>query len=293
MLQREEIHSIVNIASARGHVTEPQPVFVLGSMRSGASLLALSLSQHSTIAPVQDTVWLERFAMGLQQTYLDATSNTPFPKFGSTGVDQTSFFAHFGDAVSRMIAGDGASTHWLDSTYTHAFIAAPLARLFPHGRFIHVLRDVDGVVGSLTSAENRKSYRSQHRQLSVRDAYEHWLDVVTACVEAERCLGSNVVLRIRRDDLVREPERMLRRCMDFLGEPFEHACLRPFAGFDQELPRLQAPDVDEPWRTQVDIFSRTLLDETEPNYRGDDAWRARLETAFLKRCTTAPVPETN
>src|SRR4028119_1367870 len=51
--------------------TTPRPIFVLGTLRSGASLLTLSLSQHPNIFPVLETNWFERFGMGLQQSYSD------------------------------------------------------------------------------------------------------------------------------------------------------------------------------------------------------------------------------
>jgi hypothetical protein len=280
---REEAFAGASIEAWRQPEIAPQPVFVLGSMRSGASLLALSLAQHSKTVTIQDSTWLERFALGLEQTLIDAASASSVPH--AQPLDRSAFLQGFGDTVSRMLVGERRATRWLDSSYTHSFIAVPLARIFPRGRFIHVVRDVDGVVASLTSAENRRSYRSQHRQLSLQDAYEHWMDVVTACIEAERCLGSDVVLRVRRKDLLLDPEGTLRRCFDFIGESYESVCLRTFSGFD-DTP-LRAPEVDysidEPWRTQVDIFSRTLLDEATPSYAPDDAWRARLEGAFLRR----------
>src|SRR5690242_6946796 len=47
----------------------PRPVFVLGPLRSGASLLTLSLSQHPNLYHVLETNWFEEFGMGLQQSF--------------------------------------------------------------------------------------------------------------------------------------------------------------------------------------------------------------------------------
>src|SRR4051812_22415598 len=49
----------------------PRPIFVIGSLRSGASILWSSLGQHPNIAPILDTAWVERFAIGLEQAYAE------------------------------------------------------------------------------------------------------------------------------------------------------------------------------------------------------------------------------
>ena len=100
--------------------------------------------------------------------------------------------------------------------------------MFPHAKFIHVIRDVDAVVAALTDPAREAIYRSHARRLTEQAAYEHWLESVRAGVEAEEAFGSDTVSRVRRDDLVADPEGTIRRCLSFVGEPFSPACLRPF-----------------------------------------------------------------
>jgi hypothetical protein len=153
-----------------------------------------------------------------------------------------------------------------------------------------VLREADEVAAVLTTKENREQYRSQQLLLSPRQAYRHWLDAVSACVEAERAFGSETVLRIRRRDLVAAPALTLGRCLDFLGEPFAAPCLWPFHSVG---PTAVGPvpawrdtlgDASAAVRAEAELLSGELLAEGTPSYPRDEAALARLEQAFSVRC---------
>ena len=51
-----------------------------------------------------------------------------------------------------------------------------------------------------------------------------------AGVEAETRLGDERVLRVTYDDLLERPEALVRRCLEFVGEPYDARCLRPLRG---------------------------------------------------------------
>lgn len=222
----------------------PRPVFIIGSLRSGASLLALCLGQHPNIRQVADNDWLGNFTVRLQQSFRDGTVSPATSQLAVSDVEIEEFFARFGETVNHLMlgaspAGRAPSTdagpnggyhpqRWIDATPGNSRLVFPLTRLFPAGKFIHVLRDVGEVVASLTDEHNRAAYKSQSIHMSLRDAYDHWRTSVLACVAAEQAFGSETVLRIRRADLVEQPEATIRRCLDFIDEPFAVSCLRPF-----------------------------------------------------------------
>jgi hypothetical protein len=230
-----------------------EPVFILGSLRSGASLLYASLGQHPDVLAVMDTNWITHLARSLQQAYSEGSRRRATAQLDIMGVELEDFYAYFGEAIDRLVrrglapdgpepaldggtaAGEDAAgqsgrqpTRWLDVSPDLCFHVVGLVRLFPRAKFVHVLRDAPSVVRTLTDESLRNVYRSQFRQFTEADAYQHWLDVVSACVEAEQALGSDTILRIRRDDLVGSPEPTLQACLAFLDLPFAKACLRPF-----------------------------------------------------------------
>jgi len=228
-----------------------RPIFVIGSLRSGASLLTCALGQHPHLDPVLAMDWLEPLTIGLQRSFAAGVQPRATSQLDVAGVEIEEFFAHFGEAINRLVLGgpevnasylddDGQDEElpvlrrplragrWVDGTPAHSFNVFALHRLFPAAQFIHVLRDPQGVIESLTNPENRRFYRSQHLEYTEEAAAQHWLQAVRACVDAERALGSGTVLRLRHDELVAAPEAALRRCLAFLGEPFDPACLRPY-----------------------------------------------------------------
>jgi hypothetical protein len=235
--------------------TPGPPIFVMGSLRSGASLLTWSLGQHPSILPLLDNSWLETFAGGLGEAYAAAVRKRAVSQLDIMGVEIEDFYAYFGEGINRLLLsktlpawgdiGEGSPaspgvvspvnadglvgpTRWIDNSPTNCSNVVGLWRLFPEAKFIHVLRDVGGVVEALTNEEKRSSYRSHWRRYTEEAAYGHWLETVRACVEAEHAFGSATVLRVRRDEMVGDPEATLRRCLAFVGESFVPACLRPF-----------------------------------------------------------------
>lgn len=244
--------------TARPMNQSARPIFVIGSLRSGASLLTWSLGQHPNIVPLVDSRWLGHFSLNLHESYALGVQHRAQSQLDLMGIEIEDFCEYFGQAVFNLfleprnwrgVEGDVGDikdeaglakpappvpispvrpTRWVDGSPDHCFNVFGLLRLFPQARFFHVLRDADEVVGALTDPVKKQIYRSHFRQMTEEAAYEHWLKSVDASVAAERAFGSDTVLRVRRDELVQAPERILKLCLSFLGEPFSPACLRPF-----------------------------------------------------------------
>ncbi|HET7092717.1 MAG TPA: sulfotransferase, partial [Thermomicrobiales bacterium] len=275
----------------------PRPIFVIGSLRSGASLLAASLGQHRDIVLAPDAAWLEQAALGLRQAFAEDAGRGDLSWFAALGIDDAALFAQIGAAIDRLLlasatslptrADDQRPTRWVDGCYTHAFAVAALHLLFPEARFIHVVRPVEDVVAALTDPAAPARFKSRYVPFTPLDACEHWLDAVGSGLDAERALGSAIVQRVAGPDLVAAPEAALRRCLTFLEEPFDPACLRPFRGVAQVRQRVDG--ADERWasvpnaaRIEAAALCRASLDG-ERRYAPDEWRRAALFDAFRRR----------
>jgi Sulfotransferase family len=115
-------------------------------------------------------------------------------------------------------------TRWVNGTPEYSLGISGLRKLFPGARFIHLLRNCEDVVPSIVHLECLAGTKLVANE---QEAYELWIQFVQACVESEKAYGPEVVCRLLYEDLVREPEKSIRRILDFIGEPFAPVCLEP------------------------------------------------------------------
>jgi hypothetical protein len=224
---------------------EPRPLFVIGSPRSGTSVLTWCLGQHPNLYPLEETVWFGRFHEGLERAFELGSSRGERSHLSAEGVARETFFRTFGRSVHHLVMEhrrrpvgpvapgtrfarfrhpDDPKTRWVDGTPENSFFVERLAELFPSARFIHLLREPDAVARSLMGFD-----RIGGRRHDVDEAYDRWFRNVRACADAERSLGPGRVRRVLHRDLVSAPETLLRTCLEFAGESYSPDCLLPLS----------------------------------------------------------------
>jgi len=233
--------------------SEP-PVFIIGSPRSGTTVLTWCLGQHPNILPVEETNWFAPLALTLQSCFEIGTARGERSQLSAMCISREELFRSIGTSVndlirrhrriyedvSKKLANNGDTElsnlyrlsrndsdpkqRWVDGTPEYSFSVYPLRKLFPGAKFIHIVRDLKSVVSSLMHFSNVAGFQIVKTE---SEAYEYWLRTVNASIAAERAFGKDVVLRIRYSDLVQDPESTLRLCLNFLGESFHDDCLLP------------------------------------------------------------------
>lgn len=142
------------------------------------------------------------------------------------------FEASFGDdpdGASRLLVralldplarAEGADS-WVEWSTRSAAAAPTLARLFPDGRVIHVVRDGRDVACSLVSLPWGPD--------SVVSAVGGWARQLRAADAAARAVGEGRVLTLNIVDLAMDDrERSYERLLDFLGVEDEHGMREHF-----------------------------------------------------------------
>lgn len=119
---------------------------------------------------------------------------------------------------------DDPKRRWIDGTPENSHFVKDLLALFPAARFIHLLREPEGVVRSLANFD-----RIGGEAMDADEACREWLRHVAPCLAAERDLPPGKVFRLAHEDLEQRAEVALRRCLAFLGEPWAGDCLKPLA----------------------------------------------------------------
>ena len=136
------------------------PFFIVGSGRSGSTLLRLILSAHPRICIPPETWFLlelvDRFpqdrpleAEELQAVVDAMTSHYRWPDLGLDRAVLEERLARanrptLGDAAAAVydeLASREGKPRWGDKTPPYVRIVPQLARLFPGARFLHLLRD--------------------------------------------------------------------------------------------------------------------------------------------------------
>jgi GT2 family glycosyltransferase len=238
-------------SNRRKNVSQPpHPVFVIGAPRSGASIMALAIAQLPSFKLSLDPTWLTNLSSSLHLAFTSVEESDTVNDLEIQRIDTEQFAAHFGAAAhdlllrgidpnvaapfederlrqlrtrvrptqTRVVAeGEKLAQHGFD-----------LYRLFPHAKFVHVLRDPDEVVAA-HQKDKRMLYRSRFVYMDEERAYDRWIEAVQAARDLEIALGADKVMRVDRSALIADPETILRGVLAFIDEPFDPVVLRPFA----------------------------------------------------------------
>jgi hypothetical protein len=189
------------------------PIFIVGSTGCGTSLLRCLLDRHERIAIPRPTGFMR--AAGAQ-------AFIPFWPYGERwhrrlGVEDAAFEARLGEfygSLFRDHAERAGKPRWGDATPWHVWHLDALARLFGDARFVAMVRHPGGNVESVRLRLGRT--RRVATQRYARDNRE--------LVRQAVALGERCVL-LRYEDLVHDPEPVLRELLDWLGEPWSERML--------------------------------------------------------------------
>lgn len=232
-------------------MSRPKPIFIIGSYRSATSALTWAIGQHPNIFPLEETNFLARMMLDLGVQHMMGSSRGARTFLSSARISRRAYYQHFVPSIDKLImdsrstvisesrahavrAGissanveltmsqEAPKSRWVDGTPLNSHYVLPLRMMFPDAKFIFVLRDPRQVARSLAHFESIGG-----GTFSEQDAYNRWLSLVKDCALAERAFGSSVVLRLRYEDIRDTPEAAVRRCLGFVEEPFDSACLNP------------------------------------------------------------------
>jgi hypothetical protein len=295
-----------------------KPIFIVGSPRSGTSILTWCLGQHPNILVQQESSWIGSFAVDVAIGHEIGSARGGHSQLSALDVRRDDFMAHFGKSINDLILSyrrrlfissrcaalrDSSQVHegfriarsqsdpksrWVDGTPEYSFYICGLRKLFPGALFIHIVRDVDSVVRSLLNFDRTGG---GSRFANEQQAYEKWLRTVECCTQAERAYGSQVVYRLQYSDLINNPEPALRSVLKFLGEPYAAVCLEPLqlrinssnvpASFDASDPQTDPAVVEKARRLSAELEKDSK--HVEPSAIATD----EMETAFDQRVRDA------
>jgi LPS sulfotransferase NodH len=257
-----------------------QPIFVVGSPRSGTTLLRAILNRHSEIGLCDETFFFyyvarRRRAFGdlasarNRRRLVDAYLSTR--RMREMGLDlgalaerlmrEGTTYPDFFASILRFHAEAHGKSRWGEKTPLHADELPALGAWYPDGRVVHIVRDPRDVVSSLQ--------RMPWGARSVLRNARVWKRLTAPAGAARAGIARMVV---RYEDLVADPPATMRSVCAFLGVAYEEQMLVPSAG----------PPARRPWlqRAQEAITTVTV-----------GAWRSALSNEQVRLIEWVCAPE--
>ncbi len=228
-------HSIEDAGAERAPVRPPAP-FVVGLTRSGTTLLRMMLDAHPelTIPPethfVPDLIKAAKDGGDVRGMVDALTTNRTWGDFGIDAEEMRKRFeaipladepARPGAAVRAFYdayAERQGKPRWGDKTPAYMLSVTRIGRSLPEVRFIHLIRDGRDVALS-------QSARALNEQPPPAEQAARWVKRITKSRDQAAKLGGDRYIEARYEDLVRDPEPVLRRICEFVALDFDPAML--------------------------------------------------------------------
>lgn len=184
------------------------PIFIVGSMRSGSTMLRLILDSHPHIAIPSETGFMGG-AVGARRIPDWTLGERWFERLGWTEAEFDRRLGAFYAGMFERYAAEQGKPRWGEKTPFHTTHMPLMGDLFPDACFVGIVRHPGAVVSSLR----------QRFHYGLAEAVDYWSEVNSSMLEAGVALGDRFVL-CRYEDLVLRSEPVLRELLDLLGEPW-------------------------------------------------------------------------
>ena len=253
---------------------EPFPgtrsVFVIGSPRSGTSVLAWAVAQHRDMWTGPEADFPYQFGRTRE---LDRIWNLCAKResgwLARHEVSREEYLACIGLGLDQLFRTRSKGRRWIDSSPANVLVGPMLARLFPNAKFLHIVRDGRWVVNSLlNSGIDVRAARDFNTATKTWNTY----------VNAGRKFGEthpDRVLEVRQERMERDPASVMREVQRFLDlehsdKPAEFLRTRrinsSYAKTLRENLKETSPDAvpKAPWRhwspSEKDTFRSTAME---------------------------------
>jgi hypothetical protein len=208
------------------------PVFIVGSPRSGTTILAWSLAKHSQLWTSDESqiLWdlFEGGRLGKNYRRRDHYDGSWLCK---QRVRREEFLGYVGVGLNGLFTSRSNGKRWIDQTPLYVMLAHNLVDMFPGSFFIHILRDGRNVVHSMINVLTArfvghelpdvvKNSPKPAWMTDFRDACRTWRRFVTVAMELQAAFPRRC-LTVRNEQLLADPVQGFREILQFIQAPYE------------------------------------------------------------------------
>jgi hypothetical protein len=220
------------------------PLVLLGVSRSGTTLLRVILDRSPGIAIPDESFFVPLLARRHGKTidadrFLDDVARLPAVRDWGVSVADVALRIRSGmptgDAIAAIYeayAQAAAKPRWGDKTPMHMRHLALLEKLFPDAQYVHLIRDGrDAALSFLQMPEGTFTRTWAHPE-TPREFACLWRREVGDARQLGRRVGAARYHEVRYEQLVAEPELVVRAICAFAELPFEPAMLHYVGSVD-------------------------------------------------------------
>lgn len=198
----------------------PDPVFILGLPRAGSTLLEQILSSHSLVEGTMELPDIPAIAMrearragGDLRDWPDAVVDLPYERFAELG-------AEFLERT--RVQRKSGKPFYIDKLPNNWSYAGFIHLILPNAKIIDARRHpLDCCFSNF-----RQHYaKGQAFSYSLEHIGRYYVDYVRAMAHYDRVLPGRVH-RVIHERLLENPEREVRALLNYMGLPFEEACMQ-------------------------------------------------------------------
>src|SRR5256714_322108 len=200
------------------------PIFIIGSPRSGTSILAWSLAQHSRLWTSDESDILYHL---FGDDSVDIAFRTSIERSDGNwlkkqAVEPAEFTSYLGLGLNALFTSRSKGRRWIDQAPTYTYMIDGLARMFPGAFFIHLVRDGRRVVNSMIKSGFEVPWARDFRLACQTCRQSVELSLAFSEKAAARCLT------VCNEDLLQQPARSFRKILRFIRADYESAPARYF-----------------------------------------------------------------
>ncbi len=192
-------------------ITSKPPVFIVGSPRSGTTLLRLILDSHPNLSSGPETQFLLNFQeiVGLHWYRIK--------RFGFEKKYWHEKIAVFFDTFQMEYAINRGKSRWVEKSPNYLHCLDFVNQLFPECQILHIIRDGRDVVAS---------YRDRWGYGAAIKATKSWAKDVRLAQGFGSRVSPNKYFEVRYEDLVSTPESTLKSILEYIDEPWDPVLLK-------------------------------------------------------------------
>lgn len=208
------------------------PIFIGGCDRSGTTLLGSMMGSHDKCVCVPESQFIIDIINGSKFDansidslhILKLISNHPRFKLWGIILDPAPFAKRnrtttYSRLIEWLVTKYGEANrkaqfdYWVDHTPSNVKYASALFSLYPNAKLIHIIRDGRSVASSIIPLNWGPK--------TIDQAAYFWLKNLSYGLAAESAFGPNLILRVKYEDLVLNPEQTLKLICEFINLDYQ------------------------------------------------------------------------